>query len=72
MGHTDHAQVNALPAQAYLQDVMPAKQQRGCRCQRPHESAVLPHFLVLPIINPPGSLLYQFNHSATDSHARSA
>ena len=49
VGHSDHAQVNALPAQAYLQDVMPPRQQRGCRCQRPHESAALPHFLVLPI-----------------------
>ena len=47
-GHSDHAQANVLPAQAYLQDVMPGRQQRGCRCQRPHESAALPHFLVLP------------------------
>ena len=50
MGHSDHAQVNVLPAQAYLQDVMPGRQQRGCRCQRPHESAVPPHFLVLPSV----------------------
>ena len=27
---------------------MPARQQRGCRCQRPHKSVALPHFLVLP------------------------
>ena len=48
MRYSDHAQVNALLAQAYLQDVTPARRQRRVQASAAAQIRSSPTLFVLP------------------------